>query len=256
MPTQIDARAAALFVSPDRTLEANPAMHSIREALWDQESEPKALPSELSVHNLYLALMALVVAVAALASGYLLAPAIQRQWFRSSIQPATASTVAAAEPLTNPGRPTVASSSEDLRNLAEAGDVDAQYFLAVRYHTGANVLQDDTQAVKWFERAANQGHVLAQATLPSYYGSGVGVPKDLSKAYFWAALAWAQGDEKSKTTLDGLSTQMSPSQVDAARRQAENWLRQHNHLPKPVKRSSPTPSSVTPGTVTGGVAVR
>ena len=121
-----------------------------------------------------------------------------------------------------------------MRNLAEAGDADAQYFLAIRYHTGTNVVQDDAQAVKWFERAANQGHVLAQANLPSYYWSGIGVPKDLSKAYFWAALAVAQGDENSKTTLEGLSTQMTRAQVDAARMQADNWLRKHNRAPKPA----------------------
>jgi hypothetical protein len=229
-PRKLKASVRAVLPAlMETTPEADPSMHAVRDALWDQESEWKALGSATSARNLYLGLMALAVAVGALAAGYLLAPVIQRPWLRSSTPP-----VAAAAPQTNASGATATNSSEDLRNLAEAGDADAQYFLAVRYHTGTNVVQDDAQAVKWFERAANQGHVLAQADLPSYYWSGIGVPKDLSKAYFWAALAVAQGDENSKTTLEGLSTQMTRAQVDAARRQADNWLRKHNRAPRPA----------------------
>ena len=88
--------------------------------------------------------------------------------------------------------------------------------------------QDDTQAVQWFLRAGEQGHVTAQGTLGAYYWAGRGVPQDLSRAYFWSALAFAQGDETSKSRLEGLSSQMTRSQVAAARQQAEIWIRRHN----------------------------
>jgi uncharacterized protein len=100
--------------------------------------------------------------------------------------------------------------------------------MGVRYHTGAGVRPDDTQAVRWFLRAAEQGHIGAQATLGAYYWAGRGVPADLSRAYFWSALAFAQGDETSKSRLEGLASQMTRSQVAAARQQADIWLRQHN----------------------------
>jgi len=102
----------------------------------------------------------------------------------------------------------------------------------VRYHNGEDVPQNDTQAVRWFLRAAEQGHVTAQATLGAYYWAGRGVPSDLSKAYFWSALALAQGDENSKSRLEGLASQMTQAQVSAARQQAEVWLHSHSQRPK------------------------
>ncbi len=79
----------------------------------------------------------------------------------------------------------------DLQNSAERGDPDAQWQMAIRYHDGEGVPQDDTEAMKWFERAAEQGHVDAQSPLGAYYWAGRGVPVDLSKAYFWSAIATA-----------------------------------------------------------------
>lgn len=174
--------------------------------------------------NLYLVIMALV-AVGATLAGYLSAPAIQKRWLAAESRiPA----VSAASPQTNAGRSTAVTSPQELRRLAEAGDAESQYWIGIHYGTGANVIQNDIEAAKWFERAANQGHVQAQARLASYYWSGRGVPKDLSRAYFWASLAWAQGDENSKMLLEGLSSQMTRFQVQAARQQADNWLHQHN----------------------------
>ena len=123
-------------------------------------------------------------------------------------------------------------SLEAVRKLADAGNADAQWRMAVRYHMGDGVRPDDTQAVRWFLRAAEQGHVGAQAMLGAYYWAGRGVPQDLSRAYFWSSLALAQGDETSKSRVEGLALQMTRSQVAAARQQAEIWLRQHAKQPK------------------------
>jgi TPR repeat protein len=115
-----------------------------------------------------------------------------------------------------------------LRKLADNGDADAEWQLGVRYHNGEEVPRDDARAMLWFQRAAEQGHVTAQATLGAYYWAGRGVPQDLSKAYFWSTLAYAQGDENSRSRIEGLSSQMTQSQVSSARQQAELWLRNHN----------------------------
>lgn len=202
-----------------RTESRGPVQDAVREPESPlQEHRARALP-----RNLYLVLMALV-AVAATAAGYLLAPTIQSHWFPARGQ----ATAAAAAPQAGSSRAAVATSPAELRRLADSGDAESQYWIGIRYGTGANVAQNDAEAAKWFERAAEQGHVQAQARLASYYWSGRGVPKDLSKAYFWAALAWAQGDENSKMLLEGLSSQMTRSQVLVARQQADNWLRHHN----------------------------
>src|SRR5262249_5699297 len=52
-----------------------------------------------------------------------------------------------------------------LRELAEAGDDNAQFALGARYAYGDGVPQDYGIACRWFSLAADQGHVVAQATL-------------------------------------------------------------------------------------------
>jgi hypothetical protein len=115
-----------------------------------------------------------------------------------------------------------------VQKLAEAGDPDAEWQMGVRYHDGQGVRQDDVQAVRWFELAAEQGYVAAQGALGAYYWRGRGVPADLSKAYFWSAIAMAQGDEMSKSRIEGLSSQMTRAQISVARQQAEDWISAHD----------------------------
>jgi TPR repeat protein len=196
----------------------------------EAEIETPALRVRLS-SSLYVGLM--VLAIVAMVLGYWLAPVIQRRWpgapARAATQSATVSPQSAASRKDKDD-----DSPEAVRKLAEAGDADAQWRMGARYHNGDGVRKDDTQAVQWFLRAAEQGHVGAQATLGAYYWAGHGVPPDLSRAYFWSMLAFAQGDETSKSRLEGLSLQMTRSQVAAARQQAEIWLHQHNTA-KPAK---------------------
>jgi putative methionine-R-sulfoxide reductase with GAF domain len=116
---------------------------------------------------------------------------------------------------------------EDLRNLAERGDPNAQFALGARFATGEQVKQDYAEAVTWFSKAAEQGHVVAQATLGAYYWAGRGVQQDLSQAYFWSILARAGGDEASKYRAAVLSSRMTRTQIAAVQQQADNWLRDH-----------------------------
>ena len=99
----------------------------------------------------------------------------------------------------------------ELQQLAATGDADAQWQMGVRYHNGEGVARDDTQAVQWFQLAAEHGNLAAQGALGAYYWRGRGVPADLSRAYIWSAIAMAQGDEISKSRIEGLSSQMTPS---------------------------------------------
>jgi hypothetical protein len=213
------------------------SMHAVREPVLESEPEAETEAQAPRVRrwsgSLYLGLMALVLAIVAMALGYLLAPTIEKRWFGVSARAATQSAGATVSPQ-NVASGSKEYSPEAVRKLAEAGDADAQWRMGVRYHTGAGVRQDDTQAVHWFLRAAEQGHVGAQATLGAYYWAGRGVPPDLSRAYFWSTLAFAQGDETSKSRLEGLASQMTRAQVAAARQQAEIWIRQHNS-PKQAK---------------------
>jgi len=187
-------------------------------------AEEPVEPARSRRHSLpfsHLVLLVMVIAVSAMALGYLLAPTIERHWLR----PAEAASEARPVAVDHRGH---ALSTDELRRLAEQGDADAQWQLGILYHDGDTVPKDDAMAVQWFEKAAEQGYVRAQSTLGAYYWAGRGVPPDLSKAYFWSQLALAQGDKDSKSRLEGLSAQMTLAQVASARQQAEAWLRAHN----------------------------
>ena len=57
------------------------------------------------------------------------------------------------------------------------------------YVTGRGVHQDDAEAVKWFQQAAEQGYAEAQYNLGAMYFTGGGVHQDfhLSKEWFGKA---------------------------------------------------------------------
>ena len=252
-------------VSESRSMDLN-SIHAMREALWEQAPEaeevsqrdagqivaehvPEDVSGQVSEHFpdlfretpptvpsrlLHLGLLGLAIAVVAMVVGYLVAPMIEKRW-GDSPQVSQRSSIGAASKVSGQSatdHSPQAKSLAELRKRAGEGDADAQYQMAVRYHTGEDVPQDDGQAMQWFLRAAEQGHVDAQAHLGAYYWAGRGVPQDLSKAYVWSAIAMAQGDENSKSRLEGLSSQMTRAQVSAARQQAEVWIRTHSRSEK------------------------
>jgi len=208
--------------------ETDPTMHTVREALWEPEREAQEPLKGVPIRPLHLALLVLTAAVAALALGYLLAPTIERIWLKKPPLATSQSVVSASTEPSVVSAATRPKALDELRTLAERGDADAQWNLGARYHAGDGVPQDDAQAVQWFLRAAEQGHVDSQATLGAYYWAGRGVHEDLSQAYFWSVLALAQGDQAMKSRLEGLAARMTRAQVNAARQQADDWLRQHH----------------------------
>jgi TPR repeat protein len=48
---------------------------------------------------------------------------------------------------------------DDIKKLAEMGDIDAQFELGLMYRYGEGVPQDYKQAVYWYTKAAEQGYV-------------------------------------------------------------------------------------------------
>jgi hypothetical protein len=227
-PLRQDAANSEVLPPSSETVSST---QSVREALLEPEPEAKSdtearrvrVPSRL----LYFGLMVLVIVMTAL--GFWLA----RRWSGANAPAATQSANVAGSPQNVSRRNKDDDSPEAVRKLADAGNADAQWLMGVRYHNGDGVRQDDTQAAHWFLRAAEQGHASAQATLGAYYWAGRGVPQDLSRAYFWSTLAFARGDETGKSQLESLASQMTRSQVAAARQQADIWLRQHNSPKQP-----------------------
>src|ERR1700690_408289 len=81
----------------------------------------------------------------------------------------------------------------DLKQIAYAGDINAQVQLGVIYLTGDGVPKDDTEAMKWLRKAADQDSSLAERYLAELYFKGRGVPADVMEAAKWLRMAAEQG---------------------------------------------------------------
>ena len=97
--------------------------------------------------------------------------------------------------------PPVTVEPPSLQHLAQQGDVEAQYVLALRYALGLGVPQDYVEARKWYLKAAEQGHAPAQYNLGVFYHSGEGIPQDYVEARKWWLKAAAQGQANAQYLL-------------------------------------------------------
>ena len=88
-----------------------------------------------------------------------------------------------------------------LRQLAEAGTVEAQIFLGESLQTGTWSKKDEKEAVAWFRKAADKGNGLAQRWLGYMYVLGLGVAQDDREAMAWFRKAADQGIPRAQKNL-------------------------------------------------------
>lgn len=70
--------------------------------------------------------------------------------------------------------------------LAEQGHAQAQFNMALLYHSGAAGRIDEAEAVKWYRRAAENGYPAAQEYMVVGYREGwFGLEKDAGQAKYW-----------------------------------------------------------------------
>ena len=187
--------------------------------------------SEFSKKLIRASIVVLVVAVVISALGVALWrvwPGVRHRGDASTLSQRDGSSPEAATVRTSP--PSIPPYPNDLgavRAMAEQGNASAQFALGTRYAIGEDVKQDYGEAARWFTRAAEQGHTMAESILSGYYWQGRGVRQDLTKAYFWLLVAQAGGDQVGKDRVAFLASQMAPSQLAAAKAQADQWLREH-----------------------------
>ncbi|MCA1925305.1 MAG: sel1 repeat family protein [Thiobacillus sp.] len=144
----------------------------------------------------------------------------------------------------------------DPHALASSGDANAQLALGIRYQEGDGVIKNDTEAAKWFARAAKsglaeaqyryglallegrgvvqdykaafawikktaeRGYAPAQLSLGELYRFGTGTEIDKARAYLWFNLAAAQGVEAAAKARDSVVVQLKPEQVAAMQEEA------------------------------------
>lgn len=82
------------------------------------------------------------------------------------------------------------------KELAEQGDAQAQFDLAVLYETGDGILQSYKEAAKWFQKAAEQGVFEAQYNLAKMYEEGRGVEQNYQEAKKWYGKVCDNGEQK------------------------------------------------------------
>jgi len=82
------------------------------------------------------------------------------------------------------------------------GDKVAQFRTAVIFEQGIGMESNQSQAAKWYEKAAIQGHMDAQYHLGLMYASGRGVEQNDQFAMMWLASAAKQGDREARKLLN------------------------------------------------------
>lgn len=119
---------------------------------------------------------------------------------------------------------------DEVRREAEEGDAVSQYNLAVMYNKGVGVEQDDSEALKWYLKAAGQGHAMAQYNLGMLYYFGKSIPQDYVAAYTWVMIAAEYGDNAvARDGLRNIAKKMTPEQIVEAEQAARSWHEQHNN---------------------------
>lgn len=92
------------------------------------------------------------------------------------------------------------------QKAAEQGSADAQYKLGVCYEKGEGVEKDAVEAAKWYQEAAEQGNKYAQYNLAALYEKGQdALEMDKEKALKWYRKAAEQGDEDAKRAIKEIS---------------------------------------------------
>lgn len=84
------------------------------------------------------------------------------------------------------------------------GNKEAQFQVGVMLERGIGMDMNQSQAAKWYEKAAIQGHIDAQYNVGIMYASGRGVEKSDQFAMMWLASAAKQGDKEARKVLNGL----------------------------------------------------
>ena len=104
---------------------------------------------------------------------------------------------------------------------AKSGEMEAQCAVADIYADDSRVnTYNITEAVYWYEKAAEQGHSRAQWLLGACYSQGIGVDVNQEKAELWLLKSAQAGDAEGQYTLGGFYF-MKPDIV-----KAEYWMEQ------------------------------
>ena len=118
-------------------------------------------------------------------------------------------------------------------NAAVAGDPAAQNTLGIKYEIGLGVPMNDTLAMQWYRKAAQQGLAEAQFNLAAVLIADLMVgatpasvkqnEKKFIEAYMWVSLAANAGHEGAAEGVRRLAKLMTPADLAKAQKMAREW---------------------------------
>src|ERR1700722_11717036 len=225
-----------IYGSPGSILFATPP----EEIVQSETNSDKESVGGIRLPRGHLYLLLVTAATVSLALGYLSKPWIQqtlqareRNGEHTVLASSRPPVDAVVDPTPNSAMPNLsidATNLSQLQELARKGNAGAENALGLFYSAGdekQGIKRNETEAARWFAKAAEQGNVSAQSKLGSLFWSGRGVSKDDTRAYFWTVLARANGDEASKTLAPFIANRLTAAQRAVIEQQADEWLQHH-----------------------------
>ena len=101
---------------------------------------------------------------------------------------------------------------------------DALYRLAILHDNGWGVSSDKEKALRLYKSAAEKGHVLAQHDVAVMYLHGIGTAKSLMQAYKWMKIAVMSGNPLMPKHLSKVTKEMSLDEIAVAEYLAQEWM--------------------------------
>ena len=118
---------------------------------------------------------------------------------------------------------------QELRPVAEEGDLNAQFLVGEMYFKGLGTDRDFAKAFDWYFKAAQSGHAQAQANIGSMIALGLEQTRNMSTAYYWLILSaiWTDTDLKTSAynALSDVAPLLTPEEKDTIAARASNVWR-------------------------------
>jgi len=133
------------------------------------------------------------------------------------------------------------------RKAAENGHPQAQYWMGAFCDSGVVSDKKPEEAARWYRKAAEQGHANAQYCLGVCFANGVGVLKNNGEAVEWFREAAEKGHPEAKNQLKILKAVESTYPKTAARERSHVHADGHISKSESVSKQSekPKPSGMT-----------
>jgi TPR repeat protein len=111
------------------------------------------------------------------------------------------------------------------RLASDQGYAPAQNNLGAMYKDGRGVRKNDAESVRLFRLAADQGYANAQYNIGLMYADGTGVKQNYVQAYAWLNIAFASGNAAAISVRDKLRKKMTRQDIEAAQILSSNWMK-------------------------------